>query len=168
LVSLAWALRADLRRKEGVLFSIFFAVMKGRSSTTTLYAFCLTNKRTKGKVRNSLQSENAVRWTIFENWAVSSQQSAFSHVRNLILDRSAPGIRRSLTMTVWSTAIVPPRGFLRLRPSADRKVKATSLKLMAIWALKNADKRIRPTGDRPVESVFSFVCNKSYTPGWAM
>ncbi|MFL6312555.1 MAG: hypothetical protein ACJ71W_10650 [Terriglobales bacterium] len=35
LVSLAWALRADLRRKEGVLFSIFFAVLKGRSSTTT-------------------------------------------------------------------------------------------------------------------------------------
>jgi hypothetical protein len=47
LVSLAWALRADLRRKEGVLFSIFFAVLKGRSSTTTP-RFLLDKQANKG------------------------------------------------------------------------------------------------------------------------
>jgi len=38
--------------------------------------------------------------------------------------------------------------------------------LRLIQALKKATKRLRPVGDRSVELVFSFVCNKSDTPGW--
>ena len=30
------------------------------------------------------------------------------------------------------------------------------------------EKELRPFGDRSVEYVFSFVCNKTATPGWAM
>ena len=36
---------------------------------------------------------------------------------------------------------------------------------MAIGGIENAKNGLRPLGDRPVEFVFSFVCNKSRTPG---
>jgi hypothetical protein len=45
--------------------------------------FCLTQERTNGKVDNSLQSEKVVQWTIFENLALSIQQSAFSQRKSL-------------------------------------------------------------------------------------
>jgi hypothetical protein len=78
LVSLAWTLRADLRRKEGVLFSIFFAVLKGRSSTTTP-RFLLDNKseqRVKLEIRSRAKMRCVERSLKTEQSVVSNQPSA--------------------------------------------------------------------------------------------
>jgi hypothetical protein len=40
------------------------------------------------------------------------------------------------------------------------------LAISEIQPRNEAEKGLRPFGDRSVELVFSFVCNKSLTPGW--
>jgi hypothetical protein len=50
----------------------------------------------------------------------------------------------------------------------DRAERETKMKSNAIGPMKKGEKGLRPSGDRPVELGFSFVCNKVLTPGWAM
>jgi hypothetical protein len=52
------------------------------------------------------------------------------------------------------------------RPTGQKE--KTKMKSNAIGAMKKGEKGLRPSGDRPVELGFSFVCNKVLTPGWAM
>jgi hypothetical protein len=52
------------------------------------------------------------------------------------------------------------------RPTGQKE--KTKMKSNAIGSMKQGKKGLRPSGDRPVELGFSFVCNKVLTPGWAM
>jgi hypothetical protein len=66
--------RLRTRKKD---FGSFFAAINGRSLLQFLLdaraSFCLTQERTNGKFRNSLQSEKVVLWMVFDNLAASFQ-----------------------------------------------------------------------------------------------
>src|SRR5579859_3760346 len=57
--------------------------------------------------------------TIFENLAASNWQLAVSQIWSSGLRSFGSRLHRSLTMTVGSAAVIAPRSFRSLRPSAD-------------------------------------------------